>query len=250
MTGGAGFIGANFVHYWLGAHPDDRVVVLDALTYAGNLASLADRPSQRPQFTFVHGDIRDDGWSHGCLGSTLDTDRALRGRIARGSLDPGPDAFVDTNVVGTHAMLESGAPALAGRAETAGPVRFHHVSTDEVYGSLGPTTRRSRETTPYAPNSPYAASKAGIRPSGSGLPPYVWAAARSVTARTITARFQFPEKLIPLMIVNALAGKPLPIYGDGLNVRDWLYVEDHCRAIERVLLAGQLGETYNVGGAR
>jgi dTDP-glucose 4,6-dehydratase len=248
VTGGAGFIGANFVHYWLGRHPSDRVLVLDALTYAGNLSSL-EAVRTRPQFTFVHGDIRD----------TEHTVRLLREHevstivhfAAESHVDRsihGPDAFVDSNVVGTHAMLKAARQVWLDERNGPVEVRFHHVSTDEVYGSLRPDDPPFREDTTYAPNSPYAASKAG---SDHLVRAYHHTYGLPVTASNCSNNygpFQFPEKLIPLMLVNALLGRPLPIYGDGLNVRDWLYVEDHCRAVERVLLAGRLGETYNVGG--
>ena len=248
MTGGAGFIGANFVHYWLGAHPSDRVLVLDALTYAGNLSSLETARSQ-PQFTFVRGDIRDDELTARLLREhevTTIVHFAAESHVDRSI--HGPDAFVDTNVVGTHAMLKAARRVWLDERNGPPEVRFHHVSTDEVYGSLGADEPAFREDTAYAPNSPYAASKAG---SDHLVRAYHHTYGLPVTTSNCSNNygpFQFPEKLIPFMLVNALLGKPLPIYGDGLNVRDWLYVEDHCRAVERVLLAGQLGETYNVGG--
>lgn len=248
VTGGAGFIGANFVHYWLGRHPADRVVVLDALTYAGNLASL-EAVRARPQFAFVHGDIRDPELVAGLLRehevSTI-VHFAAESHVDRSI--HGPDAFVDSNVVGTHAMLKAARQVWLDEGRGSAAARFHHISTDEVYGSLGPDDAPFREDTPYAPNSPYAASKAG---SDHLVRAYHHTYGLPVTTSNCSNNygpFQFPEKLIPLMLVNALEGKPLPIYGDGLNVRDWLYVEDHCRAVERVLLAGRLGETYNVGG--
>jgi dTDP-glucose 4,6-dehydratase len=248
VTGGAGFIGANFVQYWLAAHPEDRVVVLDALTYAGNLANLAPVRQHR-NLVFCQGDIRD----------TAMVERLLREHAvatlvhfaAESHVDrsiAGPDAFVETNVVGTHALLKAARRAWLEEGQGAGEVRFHHVSTDEVYGSLDPEAPPFDETTAYDPNSPYAASKAAsdhlVRAYHHtyGLPVTISNCSNNYGA------YQFPEKLIPLMLVNALDGKPLPVYGDGLNVRDWLHVDDHCRALERVLLAGQPGETYVVGG--
>jgi dTDP-glucose 4,6-dehydratase len=248
VTGGAGFIGANFVHNWLGRYPADRVVVLDALTYAGNLANL-EGVRTRPELTFVHGDIRDANATASLLREhhvTTIVHFAAESHVDRSI--HGPDAFVDTNVVGTHALLTAARQVWLEEGRDSGDVRFHHVSTDEVYGSLGPNDPAFREDTPYAPNSPYAASKAG---SDHLVRAYHHTYGLPVTTSNCSNNygpFQFPEKLIPLMLVNALMGKPLPIYGDGLNVRDWLYVEDHCRAVERVLLDGRLGETYNVGG--
>jgi dTDP-glucose 4,6-dehydratase len=248
VTGGAGFIGANFVHYWLGAHPGDRVVVLDALTYAGNPASL-DRARSRPEFTLVEGDIRTPG-----LAAQLLRDHQITTIVhfaAESHVDrsiAGPDAFVETNVTGTHELLKAAREVWLDGGEREGAVRFHHISTDEVYGSLGPHDPRFTETSPYAPNSPYAASKAA---ADHLVRAYHHTYGLPVTTSNCSNNygpFQFPEKLIPLMLVNMLEGKRLPLYGDGLNVRDWLYVEDHCRAIERVIEAGRVGETYNVGG--
>jgi dTDP-glucose 4,6-dehydratase len=248
VTGGAGFIGANFVHYWLGRHPTDRVVVLDALTYAGNLANL-ESARARPELTFVHGDIRDANATAALLRehrATTIVHFAAESHVDRSI--HGPDAFVDTNVVGTHALLTAARQVWLEEGQGSEDVRFHHISTDEVYGSLGPNDPPFREDTPFSPNSPYAASKAG---SDHLVRAYHHTYGLPVTTSNCSNNygpFQFPEKLIPLMLVNALMGKPLPIYGDGLNVRDWLYVEDHCRAVEKVLLDGRLGETYNVGG--
>jgi dTDP-glucose 4,6-dehydratase len=247
VTGGAGFIGANFVHYWLAKHPKDHVVVLDALTYAGNLASL-EPVRAHPALTIVHGDIRTPGLAERLLREhRIETivHFAAESHVDR-SID-GPDAFLATNVVGTHELLKA---ARRVWLEATGPrqARFHHVSTDEVYGSLGPDDPAFREETAYAPTSPYAATKAG---SDHLVRAYHHTYGLPVTLSNCSNNygpFQFPEKLIPLMIVNALEGKRLPVYGDGLNVRDWLYVEDHCRAVERVLEAGQLGASYNVGG--
>jgi dTDP-glucose 4,6-dehydratase len=248
ITGGAGFIGANFVQYWLGHHPDDRVVVLDALTYAGNLASL-EPVLGRPALTFVQGDLRTPGLAEGLirehdigvivhLAAESHVDRSIHG----------PDAFIDANVVGTHLLLKAARRVWLDERRGAGDVRFHHVSTDEVYGSLDPDGPAFTERTAYAPNSPYAASKAS---SDHLVRAYHHTYGLPVTTSNCSNNYgpyQFPEKLLPLMMVNALEGRPLPLYGDGQNVRDWLFVGDHCRAIERVLESGRLGETYNVGG--
>ncbi|OBS10000.1 dTDP-glucose 4,6-dehydratase [Acidihalobacter prosperus] len=247
VTGGAGFIGANFVHYWLSRHPGGRVVVLDALTYAGNRASLA-AAEGRPEFRFVHGDIRDQALVETLLREeTIDTlvHFAAESHVDR-SIE-GPDAFVNTNVVGTHSLLKAArAVWLAGAAPARH--RFHHVSTDEVYGSLDADDPAFTETTPYAPNSPYSASKAA---SDHLVRAYHHTYGLETTISNCSNNYgpyQFPEKLIPLCILNLLDGKPLPIYGDGSNVRDWLHVEDHCRGIELILQGGQPGETYNIGG--
>ncbi len=249
ITGGAGFIGANFVHYWIRNHPDDRVVVLDALTYAGNRASLAPVEGH-PGFRFVHGDVRDQSLAERLLAEEqLDTvvHFAAESHVDRSIA--GPDLFIDVNVNGTHSLLKAARSVwLAGSPEPRGRHRFHHVSTDEVYGSLEPDDPPFTERTPYAPNSPYAASKAAadhlVRSYGKtyGLLTTISNCSNNYGA------YQFPEKLIPLCLVNLLEGKRLPIYGDGLNVRDWLFVEDHCRGVEMILRHGQAGETYNIGG--
>lgn len=248
VTGGAGFIGANFVHYWLAAHPGERVVVLDALTYAGNLASL-EPVLGRPELVFRHGDIRTAGLAEALLREhavTTIVHFAAESHVDR-SID-GPDAFVDTNVVGTHELLKAARRVWLDDGVGRGKVRFHHISTDEVYGSLGAADPAFTETTPYAPNSPYAASKAA---SDLLVRAYHHTYGLPVTTSNCSNNYgpyHFPEKLIPLMLVNALDGRSLPVYGDGLNVRDWLYVEDHCRAVDLVLAEGTPGETYNVGG--
>ena len=248
VTGGAGFIGTNFVHYWAEKYPDDRLVVLDALTYAGNQANLA-ALLDHPQFRFVHGDIRDQD-----LVSKLLTEEALNTIVhfaAESHVDRsilGPDAFIDTNIGGTHSMLKAARAAWLDHDHAPAEHRFHHVSTDEVYGSLGPDDPPFSESTPYAPNSPYAASKAA---SDHLVRAYLHTYGLQVTTSNCSNNygpFHFPEKLIPLMIVNALTGKPMPVYGDGSNIRDWLYVEDHCRGIERIIRDGTVGETYNIGG--
>jgi dTDP-glucose 4,6-dehydratase len=247
ITGGAGFIGANFVHYWLKLHPGDRVVILDALTYAGNLANL--QPvAHRPEYRFVHGNICDTPLVEQLLREeTLDTivHFAAQSHVDR-SIE-GPDDFIETNVVGTHCLLK--AARRVWLDENRLPAhRFHHVSTDEVYGSLEPTETAFTETTPYAPNSPYAASKAA---SDHLVRAYHHTYGLNTTITNCSNNygpFQFPEKLIPLMLTQMLAGKALPVYGDGRNIRDWLHVEDHCRGIEAVLAHGRIGQVYNIGG--
>ena len=243
VTGGAGFIGANFVRYWSERH-DQRVVVLDALTYAGNAASIADIENAE----LVEGDICDTD-----LVRKLLRDRKIRTIVhfaAESHVDrsiTGPDAFVQTNVIGTHNLLRAAKAEWMEQGE-GGDHRFHHVSTDEVYGSLGPNDPAFSETTAYAPNSPYSASKAGSDH-------LVRAYHHTFGMDTVTTNcsnnygpYQFPEKLIPLFLINALEGRNLPIYGDGMNVRDWLFVTDHCRGIELALQKGRPGEVYNIGG--
>lgn len=248
VTGGAGFIGANFVHYWLRQHPGHRVVVLDALTYAGNPANLASA-EHNADFRFVQGDIRDEE-----LVKRLLRDEAIDTLVhfaAESHVDRsihGPDAFIETNIIGTHSLLKAARSVWLEGADAPRPHRFHHVSTDEVFGSLGPDDPAFTETTPYAPNSPYAASKAA---ADHLVRAYHHTYGLQVTTNNCSnnyGAYQFPEKLIPLMIVNLLEGRPLPIYGDGRNVRDWLYVEDHCRGIDLVLERGRIGETYAIGG--
>lgn len=243
VTGGAGFIGANFVHYWRRHHPSDTITVLDALTYAGNRANLSGANS----VDLVEGDIRDTALVEGLL-----RDRAIDTLVhfaAESHVDRsihGPAAFIDTNIIGTMSLLTAARSVWLG--DTARPHRFHHVSTDEVYGSLGPNDPAFSETTPYAPNSPYSASKAA---SDHLVRAWHHTYGLQVTTSNCSNNYgpyQFPEKLIPLFLINALHGRPLPIYGDGMQVRDWLHVEDHCRGIEAVLLKGRVGETYNIGG--
>lgn len=248
VTGGAGFIGTNFVNHWHHTHPDDHVVVLDALTYAGSRGTSAPETARNADnFRFVHGDIRDQSLVEQLLlDEKLDTlvHFAAESHVDRSIL--GPDAFVDTNVVGTHSLLKAARAVWLERSPM--PHRFHHVSTDEVYGSLGPDDPAFSETTPYAPNSPYSATKAA---SDHLVRAYHRTYGLSVTTSNCSNNygpFQFPEKLIPLALIRALRGESIPIYGDGQNVRDWLYVDDHCRGIERVLLQGRTGETYNIGG--
>ena len=248
VTGGAGFIGANFVHYWLQQHPDDRVVVLDALTYAGNMGSLA--PAEgNPQYRFIKGDIGDQALVEKLLAEEeLDciVNFAAESHVDRSI--SGPDPFIDTNIVGTHNLLKAAKAVWLDGPLAGSPHRFHHVSTDEVYGSLEPEDPPFAETTPYAPNSPYSASKAA---SDHLVRSYHHTYGLDVTTSNCSNNYgpyQFPEKLIPLVLINILHGKPLPIYGDGLNIRDWLYVDDHCRGIDLILQKGKVGEVYNIGG--
>ncbi len=245
VTGGAGFIGSNFVRYWLQQHPNDRVVNLDALTYAGNLENLTEI-QDRPNYRFVHGDIGDRALVEQLFrDEAIDTvvNFAAESHVDRSIL--GPDAFIQTNINGTFNLLEVARAAWGQDAEER---RFLHVSTDEVYGSLAPSDAPFTETHAYAPNSPYSASKASsdhlVRAYHHtyGLP------VLTTNCSNNYGPYQFPEKLIPLVILNALEGKSLPIYGDGKNIRDWLYVEDHCSGIEAVLLRGRVGEVYNIGG--
>ena len=260
ITGGAGFIGANFVHYWIKNYPDDQVTVLDALTYAGNKENLAP-VKNHPGFHFVHGNIRDYDLVLSLLqDQKIDTivHFAAESHVDRSI--HGPDAFVDTNITGTHSLLKAAKAAWLDSPQSLpltshslfltphSKFRFHHISTDEVYGSLGPNDPCFSETTAYAPNSPYAASKAG---SDFLVRAYYKTYDLPMTISNCSNNYgpyQHPEKFIPLLILNCLEGKPLPIYGDGLNIRDWLYVEDHCRGIELILKKGRIGETYNIGG--
>jgi dTDP-glucose 4,6-dehydratase len=246
VTGGAGFIGSNFVRHVLAVDPQLEVVNVDALTYAGHLASLRGVAEVNPgRYRFEHADIR-DGQRMRDLFAAHRPDTvvhlAAESHVDR-SID-GPLDFIDTNVRGTAVLLEVARASWQGR----GDVRFHHVSTDEVYGSLG-SDGLFREDTPYDPSSPYSASKAAsdhlVRAwhRTYGLP------ATLSNCSNNFGPYQFPEKLIPLMVRSAVRGRPLPVYGDGGNVRDWLHVEDHCRALDLVVRRGRPGETYNVGGA-
>lgn len=247
VTGGAGFIGANFVHYWLAQHPGNRIVVLDALTYAGDRANL-EGLEDRPELRFVHGNICDTALAEQLLrDERLDTivHFAAESHVDR-SIE-GPDAFIETNVVGTHSLLKAARQVWLG-AGSSKQHRFHHVSTDEVYGSLGPEDAAFTELTPYAPNSPYSASKAA---SDHLVRAYHHTYGLNTTISNCSNNYgprQFAEKLIPVMIAQLLAGKELPVYGDGRNIRDWLHVEDHCRGIEAILRHGRAGEVYNIGG--
>ena len=247
ITGGAGFIGSNFVHHWCENYPDDRVIVLDALTYAGNLNNLATL-KDRKNFRFLQGDICDRALVDELFaGENIDTVAhfAAESHVVRSILGPG--AFVQTNVVGTFTLLESFRQHWLSNHQPDN-YRFLHVSTDEVYGSLGVDDPAFTETTPYAPNSPYSASKAGSDHLARayfhtyGMPTIITNCSNNYGS------YHFPEKLIPLMCINILLGKPLPVYGDGQNVRDWLYVRDHCQALDTVIHKGKAGETYNIGG--
>jgi dTDP-glucose 4,6-dehydratase len=248
VTGGAGFIGSNFVRLAL-AETDATVVVLDKLTYAGNLQSLADLQDD-PRFCFEKADIADreaveDIFRRHHPSAVLNF--AAESHVDR-SID-GPEAFVQTNVVGTFVLLDVSRAHCAGLEESErAAFRFLHVSTDEVYGSLGETGFFSEET-PYAPNSPYAATKAGADHLVRAYHETFGLASLLTNCSNNYGPFHFPEKLIPLMILNALEAKPLPIYGDGGNVRDWLFVEDHCRGILLTLQAGEPGQKYNIGGS-
>ena len=247
ITGGAGFIGSNFVHHWCENYPEDRVIVLDALTYAGNLHNLATL-KDRKNFRFLQGDICDRALVDELFASeNIDTVAhfAAESHVDRSILGPG--AFVQTNVVGTFTLLESFRQHWLSNHQPDN-YRFLHVSTDEVYGSLGLDDPAFTETTPYAPNSPYSASKAGSDHLARayfhtyGMPTIITNCSNNYGS------YHFPEKLIPLMCINILLGKPLPVYGDGQNVRDWLYVRDHCQALDTVIHKGKAGETYNIGG--
>ena len=248
ITGAAGFIGANFVLDWL-AQSDEPVINLDKLTYAGNLETLAPLQGDA-RHTFVQGDIGDSALVASLLAQHQP--RAVLNFAAESHVDRSihrPEDFIQTNIVGTFRLLESVRAYWGGlQGEAKSAFRFLHVSTDEVYGSLSATDPAFTETHRYEPNSPYSASKAAsdhlVRAYHHtyGLP------VLTTNCSNNYGPYHFPEKLIPLMIVNALAGKPLPVYGDGMQVRDWLYVKDHCSAIRRVLDAGRLGEVYNVGG--
>jgi dTDP-glucose 4,6-dehydratase len=238
VTGGAGFIGSNFVHHILNTYPEYEVVNLDALTYAGNLENLKILEGN-PRHRFVKGDICDAKLVDELVkGVDIIVHFAAESHVDRSILDSAE--FVRTNVIGTHTLLES--------AKKAGNLRFHHVSTDEVFGSLGAQDAPFNETTPYDPRSPYSASKAG---SDHLVRAYFHTHGLPVTISNCSNNYgpyHFPEKLIPLVITNLMEGKKIPVYGDGLNVRDWLHVEDHCRAIDTIIHKGKIGETYCVGG--
>lgn len=239
VTGGAGFIGSNFILYWMRRHPHDKIINFDKLTYAGNLENLKD-VEKNANYTFIKGDICDSiAVNHALSGVDVIVHFAAESHVDRSILEPA--SFVTTNVLGTQVLLQA---ALQHKVQ-----RFHHVSTDEVFGSLALTdTNKFNEKTAYDPRSPYAASKAG---SDHLVRAYATTFDLPITITNCSNNFgpyMFPEKLIPLAITNLLEGKKVPIYGDGRYVRDWLYVEDHCRAIEKVLLDGKVGETYCVGG--
>ena len=238
VTGGAGFIGSNFIRYWLDKYQEDQITNLDKLTYAGHLSSLKD-VEKNDRYTFIQGDICDaevvDKAIEGC---EIVVHFAAESHVDRSILDP--STFVKTNVLGTHVLLD--------KALKAGVKRFHHVSTDEVFGALPLGKGKFDEHTPYDPQSPYSASKAA---SDHLVRAYYHTFGLPITITNCSNNFgpfQDPEKFLPRLITNLIDGKKLPIYGDGLYVRDWLYVEDHCRAIEVVLQKGKVGETYVVGG--
>ena len=248
VTGGAGFIGSNFILHWIGRE-GTPVINLDKLTYAGNVRNLEQIASDR-RYCFVHGDILDRELVQDLF--RQHRPRAVFHFAAESHVDRsihGPDDFIRTNVNGTFSLLEEARAYWLGLAEPVrSSFRFLHISTDEVYGSLGPADPPFCEKTAYAPNSPYSASKAAadylVRAYHHtyGLPTL------TTNCSNNYGPYQFPEKLIPLMILNAVAGRPLPVYGDGQNVRDWLFVEDHCKALRAVLAQGRTGETYNIGG--
>jgi dTDP-glucose 4,6-dehydratase len=239
VTGGSGFIGSNFIRYWVSRHPDDSIVNLDAITYAGNIANLRDLESN-PNYRFVKGDICDVALVREAMkGCDIVVHFAAESHVDRSIMDP--TSFVRTNVIGTQVLLDA--------ARDLKISRFHHISTDEVFGSLelGSTTKFS-ETTPYNPHSPYSASKAG---SDHLVRAYADTYGLPITITNCSNNYgpyQFPEKLFGLAITNILEGKKVPLYTPGNQVRDWLYVEDHCSAIEAVLLKGKVGESYCVGG--
>lgn len=239
VTGGAGFIGSNFIRYWLKNHPDDLIVNFDAVTYAGNLESLSD-VDKNPNYSFIKGDITDQS----IVEKTMERIDTVVHFAAESHVDrsiSGPAAFIKTNIVGTQVLLDA---ALKHSVK-----RFHHVSTDEVFGALELNSKdKFNESTPYDPRSPYAASKAS---SDHLVRAYHFTYGLPITITNCGNNFgpyHHPEKLIPLAITNILEGKKVPVYGDGLYVRDWLYVVDHCRAIELVLQKGTVGETYCIGG--
>jgi dTDP-glucose 4,6-dehydratase len=245
ITGGAGFIGVNFVKYWRRRHPEDFIINFDALTYAGNRSAQADL-EQQDRYYFVQGNICDEGLLHEIFTGVYEVlprpdiivHFAAETHVDRSINDP--HAFVKTNVLGTQVLLDM--------AVKYGKIRFHHVSTDEVFGSLGPNDASFNESTPYAPRSPYSASKAA---SDHLVRAYHETYGLPITISNCSNNYgpyQFPEKLIPMTITRLLENKKIPIYGDGLNIRDWLAVEDHCEALEKVILEGRIGDTYCIGG--
>lgn len=248
VTGAAGFIGSNFVSYWLDAHPTTRVIALDALTYAGNMDNLAAH-MQHPNFTFVKANILDTDTVEGLLiNESIDTivHFAAESHVDRSI--HGPDAFLKTNIEGTHSLLKAAKKVWLDADEPVKAHRFHHVSTDEVYGTLKPDEPAFTEKNQYLPNSPYAASKAS---SDHIVRSYHHTYGLNTTISNCSNNYgpyQFPEKLIPLIIAHCLDGKPLPIYGDGKQIRDWLYVDDHNRGIDLIIHNGRTDETYNIGG--
>jgi len=249
ITGGAGFIGTNFIRYLFQAEKGVNIVNLDSLTYASNLQNLVDLPSSY-HYTFIRGDICDSELVNDLMSRyTIDTivHFAAETHVDRSISTPAP--FIQTNIVGTFTLLESAKEAwLKDTFHLLEKYRFHHISTDEVFGSLMPDDSPFSETTPYAPNSPYSATKSA---SDHLVRAYAHTYGLPITITNCSNNYgpyQFPEKLIPLMIMNAIQGRSLPVYGDGRQIRDWLYVEDHCEAIHLILSKGKNGETYNIGG--
>jgi dTDP-glucose 4,6-dehydratase len=244
VTGGAGFIGTNYVRARSVAHPDVPLIVLDAMTYSAKRANL----DGLANVTLIEGDIRDEA-----LVTKLLRDHQINTLVhfaAESHVDrsiSGPDVFIDTNIVGTHSLLKA-ARAVWLDGGSGMPHRFHHISTDEVFGSLGADDPAFHEDTPYSPNSPYSASKAASDHLVRAYHHTYGLQTSMTNCSNNYGPYQYTEKLIPLFVINALTGKPLPVYGDGMNVRDWLHVDDHCRAIDMVLAGGKPGETYNVGG--
>jgi len=246
VTGGAGFIGTNFIYYWSNKYPEDLIVVLDALTYAGNKKNLL-KAEKKSHFKFIHGNILDHTLVESLLVKhKIDTivHFAAESHVDRSIHTP--DEFINTNIVGTHNLLKAAKKIWFN--DTQRKHRFHHISTDEVYGSLKPDDSSFTETTPYAPNSPYAASKAA---SDHLVRAYYKTYGLQITISNCSNNYgpyQFPEKLIPLIITNIIHNKPLPVYGDGKQIRDWLYVDDHNLGVDLILKKGKAGETYNIGG--
>ena len=238
VTGGAGFIGSNFIHYILNKYPDYKIINLDLLTYAGNLENLKEI-EKLPNYKFVKGDIADAKLVNDLVKDVdIIVNFAAESHVDRSILDSSD--FMRTNIIGTHILLEA--------AKNNGNIRFHHVSTDEVFGSLEAKDKPFNEKTPYDPRSPYSASKAA---SDHLVRAYFHTYGLPITISNCSNNYgpyQFPEKLIPLFITNLLEGKKVPLYGDGMNIRDWLYVEDHCEAIDLIIRKGKIGETYCVGG--
>ena len=240
VTGGAGFIGSNFIHYWLNKYPDDKIVNLDVLTYAGNLENLKDLENNQ-NYKFIKGDICDEALVNGLVeGVDLIVNFAAETHVDRSIIDS--HDFIKTNVEGTRVLLDA--------AKNNGGVRFHHISTDEVFGALKPGDPAFREDTPYDPRSPYSASKA----AADHLARAYWHTHRlPITISSCTNNYgpyQFPEKLIPLFITNLLENKKLPVYGQGKNIRDWIHVDDHNRGVEMIIKKGKIGETYCLGGGQ
>ena len=249
ITGGAGFIGANFVRHWLATTGMGHVVVYDRLTYAGNIQNLAGL-EHNGRYVFVRGDICDEAAVLELLERyAIDTvvHFAAESHVDRSIL--GPDEFIRTNIIGTYALLKAATASWLAAAKSALPHRFHHVSTDEVYGSLGPDDAPFHESSPYAPNSPYSASKAASDHLVRAYHETYGLVTTVTNCSNNYGPFQFPEKLIPLTIVHVLQGKPVPVYGDGMQIRDWMHVADHCEAIGLALTRGDSGEVYNIGGS-